>query len=413
MKQKSQKPSLPPLSKNERKKAGSNPEYFFLISKYAEIIRIPVISKYFLVNNKSLIDTILEDKDKKFCAPTSLYKRKKAITSPMPFSKNDNVNFDLLNKIYNEFNHSKNKEEKLKEWTRDQFEIFEISSKNHLSININNEARSIALKTLNELAFGLNLSDAHMVDQISHYLDACQFYATKIPLPNMPLPTISYYTFLSYRIILTTKLKKAWRKSDYKSPIFKNSKKFPAKFLKNQLINSIERISCAISWCCYHLTQHPEWQEKLLDNDKKLLDCFVKECLRLSPPSWLICRKNKNELKLGKFTIPGNSNVVISPYSIHRSKKNWENPLKFDPNRFGNNPNIEKNTYLPFGYEEKNNTDEHFDEYFAWSVISFTIQEIVNRFRITEDKLHSNRMHSGFTLNTAEGIRVIFDKRKN
>lgn len=47
---------------------------------------------------------------------------------------------------------------------------------------------------------------------------------------------------------------------------------------------------------------------------------------------------------------------MIPIYSLHRDGKYWENPLKFDPERFSdeNKHKITSNTYLPFGNGPRN-----------------------------------------------------------
>lgn len=52
-----------------------------------------------------------------------------------------------------------------------------------------------------------------------------------------------------------------------------------------------------------------------------------------------------------KFTIEKGKNFYIPIYGIHHDDRYYENPEKFDPDRFNeeNRRNIDPDTYLPFG----------------------------------------------------------------
>ncbi|EFH39815.1 hypothetical protein ARALYDRAFT_494525, partial [Arabidopsis lyrata subsp. lyrata] len=66
----------------------------------------------------------------------------------------------------------------------------------------------------------------------------------------------------------------------------------------------------------------------------------------------LVPRRPSKTTVVGGFTIPKDSKIFINVWAIHRNPNVWENPLKFDPDRFldksydfkGNDFN-----YLPFG----------------------------------------------------------------
>lgn len=59
---------------------------------------------------------------------------------------------------------------------------------------------------------------------------------------------------------------------------------------------------------------------------------------------------------LGEYTLPKGSNVIIPIFHIHRSKKLWSNPLKFNPDRFQLEEIAKRHkmTYLPFSSGPRN-----------------------------------------------------------
>jgi cytochrome P450 len=82
------------------------------------------------------------------------------------------------------------------------------------------------------------------------------------------------------------------------------------------------------------------WTRKVLD-----------ESLRLYPPVWLIPRRAIAADEVGGYPIPAGSEVLISPYVLHRHPDYWQRPDEFDPERFSAEPAEKQRryTYLPFG----------------------------------------------------------------
>ena len=130
----------------------------------------------------------------------------------------------------------------------------------------------------------------------------------------------------------------------------------------------------------HELMENPDVQEKLLEeileveenlNGKPLsyealqnmcyMDMVVQECLRKWPGAIVldrVCNKDitytfengeKWELKKGDY-------IWIPVVGFHRDPKYFENPLKFDPERFSeeNKDKIKPFTYLPFGVGPRN-----------------------------------------------------------
>ena len=77
----------------------------------------------------------------------------------------------------------------------------------------------------------------------------------------------------------------------------------------------------------------------------------VQEALRLYPPVWFVARKMLADGEVDGYRVPANAAIVISPYTMHRHPKFWENPERVDPDRF--TPDLcesrHRYAYLPFG----------------------------------------------------------------
>ncbi|GIX90349.1 cytochrome P450 4V2, partial [Caerostris extrusa] len=88
----------------------------------------------------------------------------------------------------------------------------------------------------------------------------------------------------------------------------------------------------------------------------KFLDCVLKECYRLYPPSPLFARKISEEISICGYKIPKRTTVVVSPFLVHRDENVFPVPEKFDPERFlpENSANISECAYIPFAAGPRN-----------------------------------------------------------
>ena len=117
----------------------------------------------------------------------------------------------------------------------------------------------------------------------------------------------------------------------------------------------------------YELARHPEWQERLraetcaLPRDRvalgelgelESLGWVMRETLRRYPPLPVIPRIAESEFVWGGYRIPAGAMVVVSPIHTHHMNAWWDEPYRFDPDRFGpERAEDERHTHswVPFG----------------------------------------------------------------
>jgi cytochrome P450 len=77
----------------------------------------------------------------------------------------------------------------------------------------------------------------------------------------------------------------------------------------------------------------------------------IQEALRLYPPFWMVDRMALADDRAGDVAIPQGSTVVVFIYGVHHSPRYWENPERFNPERFAkaNEKLHTPFTHLPFG----------------------------------------------------------------
>ncbi|MCK5496949.1 MAG: cytochrome P450, partial [Hyphomicrobiaceae bacterium] len=137
--------------------------------------------------------------------------------------------------------------------------------------------------------------------------------------------------------------------------------------IKQYLWAGTETTALTLGWIFYLLSQHPEVTEKIRregeevygDREPRCEDiqkmtytrAVMLETLRLYPPAWALMRTADQEDDIGGYKIEPGDKIVLSPYMVHHNSKYWDDPEKFDPNRFlqGSIKKRVKYSYLPFG----------------------------------------------------------------
>lgn len=119
----------------------------------------------------------------------------------------------------------------------------------------------------------------------------------------------------------------------------------------------------ALTWTWTLLAQHPEIAKSLhseprgseISNgeeaNKELVDRVVKESMRIFPPVYLFGREAIHTTELGGYKLRRGDSVVISQWVLHRDKLVFENPERFQPERWTAEfeKDLPRYSYLPFG----------------------------------------------------------------
>jgi cytochrome P450 len=126
-----------------------------------------------------------------------------------------------------------------------------------------------------------------------------------------------------------------------------------------------ETTANCLTWSLFLLSHSPEWRERVraeadreLDGDTHFLAdrltetrAVINESIRLYPPIAAISRSALGQDELAGHTIKKGTMVVIAPYVLHRHRKLWREPDRFDPTRFldCSQDKFDRFSYLPFG----------------------------------------------------------------
>jgi cytochrome P450 len=74
-----------------------------------------------------------------------------------------------------------------------------------------------------------------------------------------------------------------------------------------------------------------------------------------------LTRRSLGEDRIGGFTLPAGTDILVSPYLVHRHPAYWPEPERFDPDRFLPEPSAGRSrfAYLPFGLGPRACIGEH------------------------------------------------------
>jgi len=191
------------------------------------------------------------------------------------------------------------------------------------------------------------------------------------------------------------------------------------------LLAGHETTALALSWAWFLLASHPDAQAKLHEELDRVLagrlphaadvpqlaysNKVVRETLRLYPPAWVMSRRAAEDVRVGEYTLPAGSNVILSPWVTHRDARFFPNPEAFDPDRWS--PEFEqtlpKFAYFPFGGGPRVCIGNNF----ALMEASILLASVAQRFEIGLVPGRKVEPRASITLRPANGVHVRLRRR--
>lgn len=129
-----------------------------------------------------------------------------------------------------------------------------------------------------------------------------------------------------------------------------------------------ETTAKALTWTLYLLARAPDWQDRVRDEiaavvgngpiGRDHIDALaitrrvLKESMRLYPPAPIMGRMTREPVDLGGHQLKAGAMIVIPIWAIHRHARLWNDPQRFDPDRFlpENEARHARTQFMPFGF---------------------------------------------------------------
>ena len=124
-----------------------------------------------------------------------------------------------------------------------------------------------------------------------------------------------------------------------------------------------ETSASALAWTLYLMATHEVWQDRVAEEAKALKQCdfsvmsklrlsrdVFREALRLYPPVPMMVREAACPERFRDRAVSKGSQLVLSPWHLHRHTRLWDNPDGFDPTRWQteNGQKCQREAFMPF-----------------------------------------------------------------
>ncbi len=133
------------------------------------------------------------------------------------------------------------------------------------------------------------------------------------------------------------------------------------------LLAGFDTTATSLTWALYLLSQSPDWEARILEEVRRVVPSgplaaehieqlatvqqVIKEAMRLYPAAPLMQRYAVADTELGGEAIKAGTILVVPICAIHRHRKLWPEPDRFDPSRFSaeNEARHARFQFMPFG----------------------------------------------------------------
>ncbi|MHB1223664.1 MAG: cytochrome P450 [Gemmatimonadaceae bacterium] len=186
-----------------------------------------------------------------------------------------------------------------------------------------------------------------------------------------------------------------------------------------------ETTANALTWTWYLLSRHPSVELRLHDEVDRVLGGraptmddlprleytrrVLSESMRLYPPAWTLERRAVEDIVIGGHRVSRGTVVLACQYLVHRDPRWWEDPERFDPDRW--DPQLvalrPKFSYFPFGAGSRMCVGEQF----AWMEATLVLATIARRWRLRHESPHAPEPEPQITLRPRGGLAMRVMKR--
>ncbi|HEY0213925.1 MAG TPA: cytochrome P450 [Paenirhodobacter sp.] len=186
-----------------------------------------------------------------------------------------------------------------------------------------------------------------------------------------------------------------------------------------------ETSASALAWALYLLATHPKWQDRVATEARSVLPASApdlsdlsqlrasravfRETLRLYPPVPMFVRESRCPVHFRGRSIAKGSQIVISPWHLHRHDRIWDNPDGFDPARWDseNGRAAARAAYIPFSTGPRVCPGAGF----AMAEGPLLLSMILREFQITPVEGQVPVPVAHLTVRARDGIRLHFTPR--
>jgi len=184
-----------------------------------------------------------------------------------------------------------------------------------------------------------------------------------------------------------------------------------------------ETTAQALTWTWYLLSLHPSVEAKLHQELTTVLNgrtpqyedianlrytrMVIEESMRLYPPAHTMAREPIAPDYILGHRIPAGAIVLIVPWLLHRKASLWDQPHRFNPDRFATEP--PRFTYIPFGAGQR----ICIGAAFAMTEAILILATVAQRYRLRLKAGHPIEPRGLITLRPRHGLPMTVERRQS
>jgi cytochrome P450 len=188
-----------------------------------------------------------------------------------------------------------------------------------------------------------------------------------------------------------------------------------------------ETTAVTMTWVWYLLSQHPAEEAELHKELDTVLGgraptvedlpnlpytrMVIEEAMRVYPPApGLSMRVAKEADELCGFKVTPGLQVIVSPWILHRHRRLWDDPERFDPTRFSKELSDKRPrfAYLPFGGGPR----ICIGATLAMTEAILILAVLAQRFRLRLKERQEIKLQARITLRPKNGLKTILQHRR-
>ncbi len=185
-------------------------------------------------------------------------------------------------------------------------------------------------------------------------------------------------------------------------------------------VAAFETTATSLCWTMYVIDKYPEVKQRIYEEVNNVIgrqtptsdllkkldytEKVIKESLRLYASVHSFSRVALEDHEIGGYKVPKDMTVIISSYVTHRLPNYWEDPYKFDPNRFAKDRSVGRSrfAYIPFAAGHRN----CIGSYMAILQSKLIVTLIAQRYDLTLTPGHKVEPQAATTMRPKYGMKM-------
>ena len=185
-------------------------------------------------------------------------------------------------------------------------------------------------------------------------------------------------------------------------------------------VTAFETTATSLCWTMYVIDRYPEVKQRIYEElnsvvgDRELTpdllnrleytEKVIKESLRLYSSVHSFSRVALQDHLIGGYRVPKDTTVIISSYVTHRLAQYWEDPNRFDPERFDKVRSVGRSrfAYIPFAAGHRNCIGSHM----ALMQSKLVVALIMQRYELSLFPGHVVEPQAATTMRPKYGMKM-------